>query len=1058
MKGMRSVKGRRVQLSVGLGVVSLAAFFLCAPFAHASTTITTCTQLQAIGATTTEPSSGSYVLGNNIDCSASATWNPISGGGYFGFLPLANFTGTFNGSGHTISGLYINSATSSDVGLFSQVTGSGLVENVGLSGGSIIGNSNVGGLIGNMQNTASLQNASSTASVSATGTAVGGLVGSGSDNTTITNATSSAAIVFNSRSYGAGGIVGYYRGDVTNAHSSGTISVTANGANSIGGIAGYNEAVATIASSTSSTVITGSVDMYDVGGIAGTNYLNIIGSTFTGSINTTGNALAVGGIVGLDNSTFGVQNSYYNIDTVSIMGGNIPTSHGIYTAQYTTWVSGLYTPLNFSTYFPTTDGSGYYDLATVNDVKNLLAFSDANLLTKKFLITAPLTLPSGFIMPAINALEFNGGNQAISGLSISAPSWGSLGFFGTIGSGVTVKNMNLTGVSLSGQTTAGLAIINNGSIQNSSVTGTMSGNFQEGGLVSYNYGAIATSTASTTITGIVVNDNDDPGTLGGLVGLNAGTIVGSSAAGSITANQNAAEYIGGLVGSNQGIVSASHASVSISVLGIVPTDLGGLLGYSDQPTSNSYATGAINTSSGNLGAFIGGLIGYADTGATITNSYATGAVKGNAQTGGLAGSASSNITNSYALGNVIGTGHIPNAIGGFVGYNNTTIQNAFSTGSVSIDGSDDTVALQIGGFVGYNGSNIRDSYSLGNVTSTRTSDDLGGFVGDNAQNIFNDYSVGTVVDTADNHTSAGFVGANESGAEVFSSAWYTGANAGAIGVDDGFAGYGTLLSTNGHGTDVATMSDFYVASQAAYTTGGFPWDFTNTWTAHVATYPTLQAFPSYSPVTLSAVTPIPSQVTGSTAAYTFAFANPGSRPGSFNISPCNTTVQISTSTNQVTLSGLTSGQTYSCNFVYHMTDDGTNSNALFIGPFTVMAAPTSQTLSVGGGVSGQSIRTLVAPQLQLQKGATSSVAVASTSTIPMHDLKLGTHGADVTALQNLLIKFGKGSAAIALKLSGASGYFGKLTKAALIEFQKSVGISPASGYFGSLTRAYIASH
>jgi peptidoglycan hydrolase-like protein with peptidoglycan-binding domain len=76
----------------------------------------------------------------------------------------------------------------------------------------------------------------------------------------------------------------------------------------------------------------------------------------------------------------------------------------------------------------------------------------------------------------------------------------------------------------------------------------------------------------------------------------------------------------------------------------------------------------------------------------------------------------------------------------------------------------------------------------------------------------------------------------------------------------------------------------------------------------------------------------------------------------------------------------------------------------------------------------------------------------------MHDLKLGTHGADVTALQNLLIKFGKGSAAIALKLSGASGYFGKLTKAALIEFQKSVGISPASGYFGSLTRAYIASH
>ncbi|MDP1991907.1 MAG: peptidoglycan-binding domain-containing protein [Syntrophales bacterium] len=57
------------------------------------------------------------------------------------------------------------------------------------------------------------------------------------------------------------------------------------------------------------------------------------------------------------------------------------------------------------------------------------------------------------------------------------------------------------------------------------------------------------------------------------------------------------------------------------------------------------------------------------------------------------------------------------------------------------------------------------------------------------------------------------------------------------------------------------------------------------------------------------------------------------------------------------------------------------------------------------------------------------------------DIKVGSKGADVTALQNLL------------GVSPATGHFGALTKAAVIKYQNNKGISPATGYVGAKTRA-----
>lgn len=73
-------------------------------------------------------------------------------------------------------------------------------------------------------------------------------------------------------------------------------------------------------------------------------------------------------------------------------------------------------------------------------------------------------------------------------------------------------------------------------------------------------------------------------------------------------------------------------------------------------------------------------------------------------------------------------------------------------------------------------------------------------------------------------------------------------------------------------------------------------------------------------------------------------------------------------------------------------------------------------------------------------------------------LAVGNKNDDVTTLQQFLISQNAGSASQALSQTGASGYFGSLTRAALAEFQAKVGISPALGNFGPVTRAYLGAH
>lgn len=127
-------------------------------------------------------------------------------------------------------------------------------------------------------------------------------------------------------------------------------------------------------------------------------------------------------------------------------------------------------------------------------------------------------------------------------------------------------------------------------------------------------------------------------------------------------------------------------------------------------------------------------------------------------------------------------------------------------------------------------------------------------------------------------------------------------------------------------------------------------------------------------------------------------------------------------------------------------------------PQAAVNAPTAQQIQLN-----TLLATLQALQIQASQRGTS--LSASASSVPANgmgqardisaSLKVGNVSNDVKILQQFLIAQNKGSAAQNLARVGATARFGAMTRAALAEFQASVGISPATGNFGALTRAYI---
>ncbi len=269
--------------------------------------------------------SGYYALGSNIDATTTSSLN--SGAG---FVPLGNtttsFTGQFDGLGHTISNLTINTPSTNYIGLFGYADTGSVIRNVGLPNVSVMGSSFTGALVGN--NLGSVGNTYATGSVSGD-FLVGGLVGNNGGRVSESYATGSVSVsgtgsgVNNS----AGGLVGSNGGTVSNSYA--TASMSGSGSSYIGGLVGENGGTVSNSYAVGSVNITGIGSSY-AGGLVGNNGGTVSNSYATGTV--SGNNL-VGGLVGNNGGT--VNSSYWStaVNATGIDGGSKTGAIGLTNTQ-----------------------------------------------------------------------------------------------------------------------------------------------------------------------------------------------------------------------------------------------------------------------------------------------------------------------------------------------------------------------------------------------------------------------------------------------------------------------------------------------------------------------------------------------------------------------------------------------------------------------------------------------------------------------------------------------------------------------------------------------------
>ena len=221
-------------------------------------------------------------------------WTPI------GIDYNHQYTGTFNGGGHTITGLTV---TGSDqyVGLFGHIGSGGTVKDVTLEEVKIESNNDmsaVGGVAGRSYGTLENCSVSGSVSVSGTNSIAGGVVGYQTGGS-ITGCSSSATV-------NAGGVAGGVAGltdsgaTLTACYATGDVTLESinSGGNFVGGVVGINTSCTLKACYAWGSVTgSGSGTIY-VGGVTGTNDEGTLTACYHANGTVSGPAGTTGGVTG----------------------------------------------------------------------------------------------------------------------------------------------------------------------------------------------------------------------------------------------------------------------------------------------------------------------------------------------------------------------------------------------------------------------------------------------------------------------------------------------------------------------------------------------------------------------------------------------------------------------------------------------------------------------------------------------------------------------------------------------------------------------------------------
>lgn len=209
-------------------------------------------------------------LDKNIDLTGK-DWTPI------GTSARNSYKGTFDGGGHTITGLTVTT-NDEDVGLFGRLNRAGTVKNVVMEGIQITSNQINGGSIGGVVGFSwgTIENCSVSGSVSGT-VYVGGVVGAQWGGS-ITGCSSSATV---KGMVDVGGVAGQINGNIplTACYATGNVTLEIDPEKNIsgGGLVGFNGGSSLLACyATGNVTSTGSsTGKVHIGGFLGDNYTTV---------------------------------------------------------------------------------------------------------------------------------------------------------------------------------------------------------------------------------------------------------------------------------------------------------------------------------------------------------------------------------------------------------------------------------------------------------------------------------------------------------------------------------------------------------------------------------------------------------------------------------------------------------------------------------------------------------------------------------------------------------------------------------------------------------------
>ncbi|MBQ5591786.1 MAG: dockerin type I repeat-containing protein [Clostridia bacterium] len=600
------------------------------------------------------------------------------------------FTGTFDGAGHTISGVYINQPEMLGVGLFGVVKNTNdegktasvapefivakktyLIKNLRVTGADINGYQNVGGIVGHSVG-AGIKDCYFEGQVNGGYNSVGGVVGLADAETVLNQCYAASTVVGKQRT---GGVVGYASSNSVISKCYATVDVT--GTMYVGGIVGTLGGANLVGCFVFGTVSGNN----RVGGLIGYSTVSVVRGAYTFTkINSTGTYLggAVGYIYGGEYS-----NIFYCYEQSLCDGpvGVARTQEEMYTSDFVRELNKAmpyfcfdYTEINNGypvlTWMLQTDvWTGELEIPSQNESGIYLIYKPSELAWFAGLVNG--TIAGVEANPAANAKvmsdllfninvyddsmgirewtpigtpskpytgSFNGGEKNIAGLytTTSATEDGKyVGLFGYVGQGAKIDyTLVMDGLICGTENVGGIAGYAIGAqITNSVCASEVRGDRAVGGVAGNIAGSTVVSSCGMigSINGTnTINDKSQLMNIGGVVGYNNRSTINKSFSYSDISAADA-RYVGGLIGNNVGGTLTNSYSTSTVTGG---TNAGGIVGYNNNGTvTTCYTAGKVTAASGsgiafgqNAGAGVSNCI-YDSSYVTLSNTIAGAAAK-----------------------------------------------------------------------------------------------------------------------------------------------------------------------------------------------------------------------------------------------------------------------------------------------------------------------------------------------------------------------------------------------------------------------------------------------